>query len=388
MLRGRVQVCGALVLMMAACGGGASTTGAGGAGGGTGGGGAAPPSEVTCDGASLYQTPDDPSARGPWPVGAKTVTVAGLTTEVWYPAKRGSEGGQTKARYDLRLQLPDAEQGKIPDADNPWQECDCYRDLPLDDGHGPYPLVLFIHGTAGFRSQSLTFMTHWASRGFVVVSSDHPGIMLKDVLAFNFSPNQAAEAGLVLDALAAPSGDLAFLQGHLAQGKIAMSGHSAGGGAVEGFGDRAKVIMPMAAGGVNAGAALSSSLVLGAQNDGIVAYSNQMSGYNDTPAKKRLVGIANAGHLAFSDLCFIGRDQGGILQVAIDHGVNVSPLIAQLADDGCKDGQLSAEDGWAIVNYASAAVLEETLACSASAADKLKGIQTTFPSVADYLEAL
>ena len=26
---------------------------------------------------------------------------------------------------------------------------------------------MFVHGTAGFRSQSLEIVTHWASRGFV-----------------------------------------------------------------------------------------------------------------------------------------------------------------------------------------------------------------------------
>ncbi|HEX9104448.1 MAG TPA: hypothetical protein VF997_19690, partial [Polyangia bacterium] len=98
--------------------------------------------------------------------------LAGLTTEVWYPAKLGSDAGKSKIVYDIREHLPPADAAKIPDSDNPPQDCDCFRDLPIDDGHGPYPLVVFIHGTAAFRTQSLTFMTHWASRGFIVVSAD------------------------------------------------------------------------------------------------------------------------------------------------------------------------------------------------------------------------
>ena len=43
--------------------------------------------------------------------------------------------------------------------------------------------VVFVHGTASFRTQSLTQMTHWASRGFVVLAADHPKIRLKDLLA-------------------------------------------------------------------------------------------------------------------------------------------------------------------------------------------------------------
>ncbi len=86
----------------------------------------------------------DTSLPGPWPVGARTVTIGGLTVEVWYPAELGSEAEQEKIRYDIRTGLPDAEQGKVPDADNPWQDCECWQDLPLDADHGPYPAVIFV----------------------------------------------------------------------------------------------------------------------------------------------------------------------------------------------------------------------------------------------------
>jgi hypothetical protein len=135
-----------------------------------------------CEGAKLLINPEDPALPGPWPVGARTVTIAERTTEIWYPAEPGSAAGVEPEVYDIRLYLPPEEQGKIPDDAAPWQACGCYRDLPLDTDHGPYPVIVFIHGTAGFRTQSLTFMTHWASRGFVVVSSDHTGITLADVL--------------------------------------------------------------------------------------------------------------------------------------------------------------------------------------------------------------
>ena len=133
-----------------------------------------------CDGASLLAPPADLAAPGPWPVGVRTAKVGNLTVEIWYPAQVGSDAGKPTERYDIRLQLPASEAAKIPDADNPWQDCDCVRDLPLDDAHGPYPVVLFVHGTASFRHQSLHQMTHWASRGFVVVAADHPGLKLGD----------------------------------------------------------------------------------------------------------------------------------------------------------------------------------------------------------------
>jgi hypothetical protein len=341
-----------------------------------------------CDGASLLPLPDDVAAPGPWPVGAKTVTVAERTTEIWYPAVPGSEAGLEAARYDLRLLLPEAEQGKIPDEANPFQGCDCYRDLPLDDAHGPYPVVLFIHGTAGFRSQSLTFMTHWASRGFVVVSSDHDGITLGDVLEGNLNADQAGDAGKVLDALQAPAGELAFLEGHIDAGRIGMAGHSAGGSAISGFGGRAQVLMPMAAGGATPGGALKSTLILGAIEDAIVPYSSQQGGYAGAAPMKRLVGLSGAGHLAFSDLCVLGADQGGILQIALDYGVEVPEFLIPLAQDGCGDGFLDPAIGFTITNAATAAALQETLHCDARGAAALTGLVAQHPEVGEYLEAL
>ncbi|MGZ5651952.1 MAG: alpha/beta hydrolase, partial [Usitatibacter sp.] len=290
---------------------------------------------------------------------------------------------------DIREHLPAADAVKIPDGDNPWQECGCVRDLPLDDQHGPYPVVLFVHGTAAFRTQSLTFMTHWASRGFVVVAADHPGIQLKDVLASPIglpgSSDQSGDATKMLAALSTPSGDLAFLAGHLDQARLALSGHSAGGGAIAGFGNQAQVLIPMASGGTKAGSALVSSLIMGAGNDGIASYSNVQSGYSSSPKKKRLVGLGgNAGHLAFSDLCAIGASGGGILQIAQNHGVMVPALIAALSQDGCKAGQLPPPDGWHIVNFASSAVLEETLQCSSTSAASVAMIKTAVPNVQEY----
>ncbi len=403
----REKACGLLLVALSvsgsACGGDAteattataaatsagSSSGSGGSGGSMGTGGAVA-MEVMCEGSKLLAVPEDTAAPGPWPVGTKTVMLAGFTTEIWYPATPGSEVGKTTARYDLREHLPDADQGKIPDADNPYQACNCYRDLPLDTAHGAYPTVLFIHGTAAFRTQSATQTAHWASRGFIVVAADHPGIGLKDLLGGMFGGHQAADAKLLLDALAKPEGEIAFLAGKIAGDRLALSGHSAGGGAIAGFGDRpgVKVLIPMAAQGVMAGAALQSTLILGAADDGIASYSGQVSGYASSPKKKRLVGLASAGHLAFSDLCAIGKDKGGILQVAIDHGITVNPLIATLAKDGCKPGQLEPEKGWAIVNAATSAALEETLSCSTTAAKQLAGLKAAYADVSEYQESL
>lgn len=360
-----------------------------------------PPADAPgCSGVALLARPSDPGAAGPWAVGAHTSTVAGFTTEIWYPAKWGTQVCQPKVAYDLREHLPAADQGKIPDSANPLQLCDCYRDLPIDDAHGPYPVITFIHGTAAFRTQSLTFATHWASRGFVVVSSDHPGIQLRDILtslAGAASADEAGDAVKVLAALDAPAGDLAFLAGHLDTKRMAAAGHSAGGTAVGGLPSKRagiQVVIPMAAGGVTAGGDLQSSLVMSAADDGIAQPSGQTNGYASTPVPKRFVQLADAGHLSFSDLCAIGASEGGLLAVAEKYNVTGASTLAPLASDGCpwQTGKsytpISPADGWAIVDYATSAVLEATLMCDVAMPAAIAGIQQAVPHVAAYQEQL
>ncbi|MBN2493426.1 MAG: alpha/beta hydrolase [Deltaproteobacteria bacterium] len=339
-----------------------------------------------CEGALLCEVPEDPGSRGPWPVGARTVSLAGLTAEFWYPARFGSQDDAAQVVYDVRTQLPAEERAKIPDSDNPYQTCDCYRDLPIDEARGPYPLVVFFHGTAAFRSQSLDLCTHLASRGFVVLAADHPGLRLADALGLaGIESDLPGDAAAMLAALAAPEGECAFLEGELALDRVGLIGHSAGGraaGQATGLpGVRASV--PMAYEGAEPGPLLEALLVLGAQDDAVVPYERQQAGYEASPAPKHLVGIANAGHLAFSDLCAMTNADGqDLVEIAVEHGVTNAEL-ALLLWDGCGEGQTSPEQGWAIVDYASAAIFEQALTCRAGP-DPLAEIEDRFSLVAEH----
>jgi predicted dienelactone hydrolase len=320
-----------------------------------------------CDGTSLLPNPADFSARGPWPVGVRTTAIDDLTVEVWYPAVPGSEAGVDAAIYDIRLAIPESEREKISDADNPWQNCDCHRDLPIDDTHGPYPVIVFVHGTASFRTQSLPQMVHWASRGFVVIAADHPGLWLADLLGgFCGGPMVMQELGGDVDAmLAAVRGDAPGLEDFTSvidAERIGMAGHSAGGGAVAAFGDDAQVIVPLASGGVTAGGALQSVLVMGGTDDSIVAYTQQQSGYADAPSPKRLVGIAAGGHLSFSEICSLKNDTGDdLLEIATTAGVCGAQFAGFLFQ--CSETLIADPEAWAIVDFATAAAFEETLHC-------------------------
>lgn len=356
---------------------------------------AEPATQRGCGDTVLLQVPSDPSTKGPWPVGARTIVLSTYTVEVLYPALPGSEQGKTKIQYDVREHLPAEERNKIPETKAPFQPCDCYRDLPPDLKRGPYPVVWFIHGTAGFRTQSLQHMQHWASRGFVVMSADHPGINLSDVLQLKIQfGKQGEDMRILLKALREQPASLSFFQNRLDLGRMAISGHSAGGSALTDLGDEkgVLVLIPMAAGGVNTEKPPTSTLILGGMEDGIVPYTRQQEGYKNSPKTKRLVGLKKAGHLAFSDLCVIGKEQGGLLKIAKDSGVKIpdvfGALIDTLATDGCKEGQLDPQKGWEIIHYTSSAVLEETLHCSANAAQAWTLFSNRFQGLTEFQQDL
>lgn len=327
--------------------------------------------------------------RGPWQVGAKTVRVGSLEAEIWYPAAPGSEATRERARYDIRKSLPDTEAAKIPDGDNPWQQCDCYRDLPLDETRGPYPVVVFVHGTAAFRHQSLPIVTHWASRGFVVIAADHPGLYLKHFIgmACGQQPpkqNLAGDVDALIAALGSPANDLAFLTGRIDATRIAVAGHSAGGGAAAASSTKPGVRVVISMAGAQATAAsssLESVLYLGGLADSIAAWNRVTMAWSGSPAPRRLVGIENAGHLAFSDLCQAKNAQGkDLLQIANDKSVCGANLAGFLFD--CDPAQLEGQRGWDIINYATTSVLESSLQCRTVATD----IRAAYPEVKDYRE--
>jgi len=342
---------------------------------------------VGCEGTTLFESPADTGAPGPWKVGARTLTLGGLTVEAWYPAVPGSSG--EVVQYDVRDYLPESERIKIADADAALQTCACERDLPVDSERGPFPVIVFVHGTAGFRAQSLEITTHWASRGFVVLAADHPGLNLRDLLAtfcggMSGERDLDADLAVIVDAVrtGVGLGDLATV---VDSTRIGMSGHSAGGAAISGQGDVASVLVPMAAGGYEAGTAVTSGLVLGAVEDTVVDYEEQVMGYEAAPSPKRFVGLSPAGHLVFSSLCHIENDAGqDIVTIAQNADVCGLSLAGALFD--CSDGYVSKDLGHRIVNDATTAVFEETLHCNADRAAWLSGISGRFEAVSELRE--
>ncbi len=361
-----------------------------------------PPIVKGCGESKFYETnAQDPGALGPWPVGVKTLKVpvgsATLTTEVWYPAKFNSQAGKVKESYDLRSWLPMGAV-KVPDAKNKLAPCECYRDLPLDTDHGPYPTVLYIHGLGSMRIASASTMTAWASHGFIVVAADHPGDMLTDFLASagllsgcsgsGADPgDMALEARGVLAAMTAKSAGFDFFGASMDLTRLALGGHSQGGGTVAGMANTANVkavitLAPLGGGALNA--PVDSMIQVTGTIDSVTGYST--SAYTSDRSKiKRMVGIRNGGHIDVTDLCKEKNPEGKTgIQVAGDEGVCGAVILAALAQ--CGGDAMATEASPPIVNYATTAALEETLKCQNRDA-AFGALQMKFPVISEFLHA-
>jgi glutamine cyclotransferase/predicted dienelactone hydrolase len=174
----------------------------------------------------LAQRPDAPTyaQRGAYTVGTRDFTLEDdtrpLTVTVWYPAQNPDNLPQ-ETTYTLSiLRYPGR---ALRDA------------LPLADG-APYPVIFFSHGSSGYRFQSTFLTEHLASRGFIVISADHPTNTVADALnqerfVQNIPPNFAYRPQDVMrqidfaDSLNA-DGDFSGL---LNMDTLAVMGHSFGG---------------------------------------------------------------------------------------------------------------------------------------------------------------
>jgi fermentation-respiration switch protein FrsA (DUF1100 family) len=257
----------------------------------------------------------------------------------------------------------------------------CYPNLPIDATHGPYPAVVFIHGTGSIRIGSGSEAVQWASRGFIVVAADHPGLDMEDSLAeagelgsiangpcpgSGIAQDVSRDVDAEISALTTPSADLGFLAGAIDMTRIAISGHSQGAGDAASFSGKpnVEVDMPLATpSAVSPSSTLKSVLILAGQSDKVIPFMDDVTSYGSSPAPKRLVGIPNDGHLVPTDLCYLTNTQGqNIEQIGEQYDVCGVALVGKLLFD-CSSSYLGEATGNAIVNYATTAALEETLHC-------------------------
>ena len=200
---------------------------------------------------------------------------------------------------------------------------------PADPDGGPYPLVLFSHGLAGYRLQSSFLTSHLASWGFVVAAVEHPyrnlTAVFGDLSAFAalLGTDDSPDVGQLLGAIdvvqtasAAPTGPLAGLAVDTTH--VGAVGHSLGGFAVFAAardpritsyvafafpvgGSFVEPTTPPTASG--APPPEKPALLVAGSADVIAPLPRVDAAYAALPAPKRLAILEGMTHLGFTDIC-------------------------------------------------------------------------------------
>jgi hypothetical protein len=195
----------------------------------------------------------------------------------------------------------------------------------------------------------------------------------------------AFEAKAVMSAMTAKSAGFDFFGTAMDLTRMAIGGHSQGGGTVAGMANTPNVkvvvtLAPLGGGALNA--PVDSMIQVTGTIDSVTGYSTDA--YNSDRSKiRRHVGILNAGHIDVTDLCKEKNPEGKTgIQVAADEGVCGALALSALAQ--CGGDAMATPVAPLIVNYATTAALEETLHCVNRDA-AFNALKTKYPQVSEFL---
>jgi predicted dienelactone hydrolase len=167
---------------------------------------------------SQRDRPDILNARADGPVPRYTRT---LTLEVWYPAQ--IPVGAPAGRYEVITRDPAVRATLLGRG---------VRDASLARDGAPFPLVIISHGYPGNRFLMSHLAENLASKGYVVVSIDHPDSTYDDQKAFASTlynrPLDQLQTVTELARLSSPESG-SFLAGAVDATRTGLIGYSMGG---------------------------------------------------------------------------------------------------------------------------------------------------------------
>lgn len=316
-----------------------------------------------------------PDAVGPYRVGRQVVEMTDsarnrtLTVDVWYPAPADAVGEMSRYSF-LPTVYFDSQQA---------------LDAPPLAPDGPFPLVVYSHGSGGLRYVSTFFTEVLASHGFVVIAPDHTGNTAVDKIAGTEvsreqnAINRVADANFVISDMLRRSSTVDDpFAGSVDPERIGITGHSFGGftalaapvGYTNSIGSvppdpRIKAVVAMAP---------YSEII---DDDGLAALDVPtllITGTKDvtTPIEPMTVrpwdhvqgrplirvDLLDAGHQSFTDVCTYQKllpSLPGVPQVLID-------TVDELALQACPSEFLDIERAHAVIDQFAISFLEEHLA--------------------------
>ncbi len=300
-------------------------------------------------------TPAELAARGPYAVGVTTRQLPeGGLVEIWYPADDSAAGGTVT--YNVRDFLPPAVGDLIAAEIDDSFTIEATRDAPPAPD-GPFPVVLFSHGASAFRLQSSHIAEHLASWGIVTASTDHPSRDLTNSLGGTAEgqPPSADQMRSVRTYLTTLGAD-PLLGGALDNDRVALGGHSAGGGTIADVAlDEGILGYVSYASGLRDNVPDVPSLFLAGELDGIIAAARTAEAFDLAPSPSWLWVFGDSGHLAFSDLCAIGPGDSNLIVLAEQAGLGafIDDRLRTLATDGCDEPNRPVQEVWPGIDQAA-----------------------------------
>ena len=267
--------------------------------------------------------PAAPGDVGPgtptYAVGRRTISVTSepgrtVPVDVWYPADRAAVTGLAKTVY------------AIPGAS--YTSSVAYEAPPVAPG-GPFPLIVYSHGSGGQRFVSAFLTEALAARGYVVVAADHLGNTALDQFTNTTAPvSEIARLRPVdirgeIAALTTATADPASpFSGAVDPKRIGLVGHSAGGagvlltaaghdGAAVPAGLRAVVGMGTYVEPVTnaelAAVKTPTLLVSGTLDDTTPITTETVRAWKGLGGPVIRLDVAGAGHQSYTDVCFYSQ---------------------------------------------------------------------------------
>lgn len=332
------------------------------------------------------------SERGPYAAGVTTLDLPDREVEVWYPADPTDVEGAEEEVFYIRDNVPEVFLSFVPEDINPPFASEAYRDVPASE-EGPFPLVLFSHGFGGFRTTSTAVADHLASWGFVVAATDHLERGLEAQFGVDVGSDKTDSEVLreVVDLMEEENEQAeGALEGVVSTDEIAVTGHSAGGAAAIAFGGEPDVVtyVPLAGAGGTADdpdaipTPDTPSLYIAGAIDQVVDPESTRATYERAPGPKRLVVIDGVGHNnAFTDICEIGTEGGGVIAIARDLGLPLDEEFLVLGEDGCQPEALDSPLAWDVTNHFLVAQLREAFGLEESGTGFESGVEDAFDGV-------